>query len=96
MNISSIEADDCESQQAYLWHRGDYGRLSDALFRVNWKMEFMDLSSDLAYDIFLHIVNGLIDMYVLSCPNTCRVPWSVKPPAGLRVVEQMHGKATKI
>ena len=45
----------------------------------------MNLSADLAYDIFLHIVNGLIDMYVLSCPNTRRVPWSVKPPAGLRV-----------
>ena len=32
---SSIEADDCDSQQTYLWHRGDYGQLSDALFRVD-------------------------------------------------------------
>ena len=47
----------------------------------------MDLSTHhrLAYNIFLHVVNGLIELYVSSYPNTRRVPWSVKPPALLMV-----------
>ena len=53
---SNLEADDCGTQQIYLWHTGDYGRLSDALLRVNWEMKFVNLSADLAYNIFLHIV----------------------------------------
>ena len=34
--ISDLEDESSKDQQKYLWHRGNYGQLSEALSRVDW------------------------------------------------------------
>ena len=81
---SDLDADSSEDQQIYLWHRGNYGKLSEALSRVDWELEFKHLSVNLKHIVFLHIVNGLIDRYIPMCFRSPRSPWSVNPPAALK------------
>ena len=51
---SDLNADAYDDvQPKYLWHREDYCRLSDALSRVDWEMEFIYLSVDSAYEVLL-------------------------------------------
>ena len=74
-----------EVQPKYFWHRGDYYQLSDALSRVDWKMEFIYLSVDSAYEVFLTILNNLVGLYVPMCVSNHRLPWAVKPPVALKL-----------
>ena len=58
-----------EVQPKYLWHRGDYCQVSDALSRVDWEMEFIYLSVDSVYEVFLTILSNLVG---LLCFNVCQ------------------------
>ena len=81
---SDLDAESSEDQQIYLWHRGNYSQLLEALSRVDWELEFRHLSVNLKYDVFLHIVNGLIDRYIPMRFRSPGISWSVNPPAALK------------
>ena len=66
-----------EIQLQYLWHRGDYCQMSEALWGVDWELEFSHLSVNLAYEMFVNILNSLINIYVPMCAKDQQLPWSV-------------------
>ena len=58
--------------------------MTSALSRLDWKLELMHLPADVAYELFLHILKGLKDMYVPLDSGRRRIPWSSNPPAALK------------
>ena len=83
---SVLDGDEYDDDQPkYSWNKGNYCLLSDALSRVDWEMEFSHLSVDSAYKLFLTILDNLVDLYVPRCVWGHGVPWTVKPPAALKV-----------
>ena len=82
---SDFIADEAEkATERYLWHRCDYDRLSEALRRIDWELEFMYLPVNLAFEVFLSLLNDLIGIYVPTCSIHKRIPWSVIPPNALK------------
>ena len=57
---------------------------SAALSRVDWSVEFAHLSVNLAYGVFLHILNNFMVIYVPTCIREKRIPWLVAPLGALK------------
>ena len=84
-----------EIELKYLWHRGDYCRMSNTLSRVDWELEFCHPSLNSAYESFLNILNNLVDSCVPMCENTHRLPWSLNSPAALKFARTKAWKQYK-
>ena len=80
-----IDADEHIVKERYLLRKGDYGRLSCALLRVDWEFELMHLAAEAAYDVFLQILSYLVNVYILQCSRLHRLPWSINPTAVLKL-----------
>ena len=90
-----IDADEHIVKERYLWHRGDYGSLLRALLRVDWEMELMHLTADAAYDVSLQILSDLVNVYIPQCSRLHKLPWSVNPPAALKLAKADAWKSYK-
>ena len=55
----------------------------------------MHLDADSAYRVFLWILEGLVDVYVLTSSSVHRLPWSINPPAVMRVARTEAWKSYK-
>ena len=59
--------------------------MSGAFSRVDCEFEFCLFSINYAYELFFNILSNFIDIYVPMCANFQRLPWSVNPPAALKL-----------
>ena len=67
-----------------LWHRADYGRMSEYLQTVDWIGEFSNLSAADCYGIFVETMSEVTDAFVPSADfSGGKPPWIAKPPRSL-------------
>ena len=64
----------------YLWHRGNYRAISEALAQFDWNREFAYRSVSDCFDHFVEILSHLTSLYVPLHSGANRTPWSVRPP----------------
>ena len=84
-----------EAAVRYLWHRCDYGRLSEALKRIDWELKFMYLPVKLAYEVLLSLLNDLIAIYVSTCSPHEKITWSATPPKSFKFARSDAWKTYK-
>ena len=67
-----------------LWFKGNYGKMNEELFCIDWESEFEGCSADECYDRLLDILWVLIDVYVPVSDSCQKVPcWMGHPPREL-------------
>ena len=67
-----------------LWFKGNYRKMNEELFCVDWESEFEGFSADECYGRLMGILNGLIDIYVPVSDSCQKVPcWMGHPPREL-------------
>ena len=81
---NNITGASCRKPQR-LWARGDYELLGRFLREIDWYYELAYLSVNDQYEIFLKVIEPLIDRCIPLCgmKGFNKVPWAVNPPKSL-------------
>ena len=89
-----------------LWFKGNYGKMKEELFCVDWESEFEGCSADECYGRLMDILQGLINNYVPVSDSCQKVPcWMGPPPReltrerseawdGYKQVRFVHGRSS--
>ena len=73
-------------ERNFMWHKADYGRVSNYFLTIDWDSEFEGLTAAECYEVFLSHVAEARDIYVpVADLNPKKNPWVAKPPRALIV-----------